>query len=170
MIFTPFIICLDEFVATASFPSWPMPVSCLEWLNLSILQAHWLEGLNYLLLPAIVADAGALCSSLHLLAYMAVLPWNLLEPTAAAYASTAQPRQLRPACCTSHPLLVSHPNLSVCLTAPCPCMPPSSTAEAGFGGPLNAFELTKHLIEAGAAGGELIVNKLCFVQRNLVQR
>ena len=31
---------------------------------------------------------------------------------------------------------------------------PHPPAEAGFGGPLNAYELTKHLIEAGAAGGE----------------
>ena len=35
-----------------------------------------------------------------------------------------------------------------------PRCPALSIAEAGFGGPLNAYELTKHLIEAGAAGGE----------------
>lgn len=33
-------------------------------------------------------------------------------------------------------------------------VPIVADAEAGFGGPLNAYELTYHLIEAGAAGGE----------------
>lgn len=33
-------------------------------------------------------------------------------------------------------------------------LPIVADAEAGFGGPLNAYELTKHLIESGAAGGE----------------
>src|SRR5207248_5596008 len=32
-------------------------------------------------------------------------------------------------------------------------VPIVADAEAGFGGPLNAFELTKAMIEAGAAGG-----------------
>ena len=33
-------------------------------------------------------------------------------------------------------------------------VPIVADAEAGFGGPLNAYELTFHLIESGAAGGE----------------
>ena len=34
-------------------------------------------------------------------------------------------------------------------------VPIVADAEAGFGGPLNAYELTFHLIESGAAGGEV---------------
>jgi hypothetical protein len=33
-------------------------------------------------------------------------------------------------------------------------LPIVADCEAGFGGPLNAYELTKHMIEAGAAAGE----------------
>lgn len=36
-------------------------------------------------------------------------------------------------------------------------VPIVADAEAGFGGPLNAYELTYHLIEAGAAAGEWAV-------------
>jgi isocitrate lyase len=44
--------------------------------------------------------------------------------------------------------------LALVRQVPTLCLPLSAPAEAGFGGPLNAYELTKHLIEAGAAGGE----------------
>ena len=64
-------------------------------------------------------------------------------------------------CCT---LLRAHPSLPPDPLAPFPLpaaqvtrdylVPIVADAEAGFGGPLNAYELTYHLIEAGAAAGE----------------
>lgn len=42
-------------------------------------------------------------------------------------------------------------------------VPIVADAEAGFGGPLNAYELTYHLIEAGAAAGEQVA---CVVAIN----
>lgn len=45
-------------------------------------------------------------------------------------------------------------------------VPIVADAEAGFGGPLNAYELTYHLIEAGAAAGGLplttVLTKLLY--------
>ena len=66
--------------------------------------------------------------------------------------ATAAPRTARQQQQQRSPLLAAPCASSFTLCLPLPV--PGAPAEAGFGGPLNAYELTKHLVEAGAAGGE----------------